>query len=98
MDSSVYHSDNTQLMWDLDSLFPYFQHSARKNKHTYHGMHTETNSDRKGPPSFCILGFKCGSMSLCEGEGGKVRYQCKSTVLSFFLFCFLLPSGWSDGA
>lgn len=43
-------------------------------------------------------GFKCGSMSPREGEGGRVRYQCASAVLSFLLLCFLLPSGWSDGA
>ena len=40
---------------------------ARKKKHIYQGLHSETNSDRKGE------GFRCGSLSLCEGQGGKVR-------------------------
>lgn len=69
MDSSVYHSDNTQLIWDLDSLFPYFQHSVRKYKHTYHGLHTETNSDRKGGGK---IAFWVLNVALCLFVKGRV--------------------------
>lgn len=77
------------------SLFPIWC-QEKTNIHTKVYIQRPTLIGKEG--GILILGFKTGSMSLCEGEGGKLRYQCDSTILSFPFFCFLLPLGWSDGA